>query len=358
MNPLLSTSTDETSIAVAPEPAPAGRWIEGLSGDMALADVLEVIFRQRWQGVLHYLPAAVESDPRNVEQVHKLRVSSRRLAAVLDVLTEALPQAPRKILVELAGRIRRSCGKARDLDVRRQFLESLLPHASVEDAGAIELLCEMTVERRARVQKKLRRKLPRLERKVKRAGVELLESLAAIRRKGRPASSKFDQIGVRILRNEMTALWSRAEENIKSAETLHQLRIACKHLRYATEVFMPALPESFRDEFYPQLEHVQDLLGAIHDSAQATRVLRRRRRKWQRLWKQGRWNGKGPSAFQWSELRAGLDAVLSAYAQQGDRARTDFLEAWPGFAGESFRFPVEQLLSGLAVPPSSGNNAS
>lgn len=352
---LLSTSTEETSTTVPPDQTPVGRWIEGLSGDMPLIDALECIFRQRWHGVLYYLPMAVENDPRNDEEVHKLRVSSRRLVAALDVLTEGVPRTPRKRLERLATRIRRCCGKARELDVRRQFLESLLPHASVEDAGAIELLCEMTVERRARVQKKLNRKLPRLERKLKQAGAELLETIEAIRHKGQPAGSTFMQIGVRTLRNELTVLWSRAEEHLESASTLHQLRIAGKHLRYVSEVFMPVLPVSYRDEFYPQLEHMQDQLGTIHDAAEATRALRRRRKKWQRRWKQGRWDGGGRSAFQWSELRAGIDSVLLAYSQQADQARTEFLDSWPGFAGQSFRLPVEQLLNDLAVPSSPGS---
>src|SRR5262249_45347351 len=122
---------------------------------MPLVDVLEKIFRERWQGVLYYLSAAVEEDAADVENVHKLRVSCRRLGATLDVLADGIPQAPRRQLARLADEIRKQCGKARDLDVRQRFLEYLLPHASVEDAGAIELLCEITVERRTRLQKKL-----------------------------------------------------------------------------------------------------------------------------------------------------------------------------------------------------------
>jgi hypothetical protein len=45
-------------------------------------------------------------------------------------------------------------------------------------------------------------------------------------------------------------------------------------------------------------------------------------------------------------LRSGLDAVLLAYAQQSDHARTEFLDLWPGFSGASFREPVAELLAG------------
>jgi CHAD domain-containing protein len=346
----VSSNTDEISLNSISEPVPAGRWIEGLSADMPLLDALETIFRQRWQGVLHYLPLATESGGQDVEHVHKLRVSSRRLSAVLDVLAEGFPEAPRKRLFRQVEKIRRTCSEARNLDVQRQFLESLLPHASVEDAGAVELLCERTVKRRSRAQKKLSRRLPRLARGLSRAGNELLEALASVKGQRPSGGASYGETGARTLLRELDELWNRAADDLESARTLHQLRIACKHLRYAFEVFMPNLHESFRDDFYPQLEHLQDLLGEVHDAAEATRALRSRRRKWKRRWKRGRWNHGGTSAFHWRELRSGIDAVLLAYAQQAEQARLEFIDLWPGFAGESFRIPVEEMLTRPAAP--------
>ncbi|HTI50098.1 MAG TPA: CHAD domain-containing protein [Planctomycetaceae bacterium] len=341
-------------MSIAANAVPAGRWIDGLSADLPLPDALEVIFRQRWYGVLYYLPLAAAGAEEHVENVHKLRVSSRRLAAVLDVLADGFPAEPRKVLFRLVERIRRSCGKARDLDVRRQFLESLLPHASVEDAGAIELLCEQAVERRSEVQKKLRRRLPRLERKLIRSGNEMLAALTSNQRRAEADDPSFGAVGVSALLRETSALWSRAEDDLESAATLHELRIACKHLRYAFEIFMPMLDDSFSHDFYPQLEHLQDLLGEMHDAAQATRSVRRRRRKWKRRWKDRGPDLGGRSALRWRELRSGFNAVLLAYAQQADQARVEFLDLWPGFAGESFRVPVEEMLMQRAGSLSSG----
>src|SRR5438309_5256103 len=132
---------------------PPGRWIPGLTSAMPLLDALELIFLQRFQAVLYYLPLASSHADEDIEHVHKLRVSCRRLAAVLDVLAEGLPEPPRKSLLTLLEKIRCCCGKARDLDVRRVFLESLLKLASVEDAVVVELLCEQTVRRRERAQR-------------------------------------------------------------------------------------------------------------------------------------------------------------------------------------------------------------
>lgn len=324
---------------------PPGRWILGLTADMPLLDALERIFRQRFHGVLYYLPLAADHSDENIGYVHKLRVSCRRMAAVLDVLAEGFPHAPRKTLRKLIEEIRKTCGKARDLDVRKTHLESLLRMASVEEAGILELLCQSIVKRRKKVQRKLRRKLPKLQAGLDQAGAELLASLQSVQRTGSEGYASFGRTGSRILAKELAALWDLAAKELESTATLHQLRIACKHLRYAVEVFMPVLPDAFREDFYPQLENIQELLGEFHDAAEATSAFRRMKKKWKGWQGTKRWDHHGLAGFRWRELRSGLDAVLLAYAQQADHARTEFLDLWPGFAGASFREPVAELLS-------------
>jgi CHAD domain-containing protein len=350
---------------------PPGRWILGLTGDMPLLEALERIFRQRFHGVMYYLPLAAEHSDENIGYVHKLRVSCRRMAAVLDVLADGFPAAPRKKLRRLIEEIRKTCGKARDLDVRKTNLESLLRMASVEEAGILEMLCHSVVKRRKKVQRKLRQKLPRLQASLDQAGTELWASLRSVQSNvlngtgsngtgsngtgsngtgsngiGSDGTASFGQTGSRILSKELTALWDMSGRELESSETLHQLRIACKHLRYAVEVFMPVLPDAFREDFYPQLENIQELLGEIHDAAEASSAFRRMKKKWKRWHGTKRWDRRGLAGFRWRELKSGLDAVLLAYAQQADHARTEFLDLWPGFAGASFREPVAELLAG------------
>ena len=50
------------------------------------------------------------------------------------------------------------------------------------------------------------------------------------------------------------------------SETLHRLRIECKKLRYATEFFAPLYGDQMR-AFTGHLKNLQDLLGALHDTA-------------------------------------------------------------------------------------------
>ena len=321
------------------------RWILGLTADMPLLDALERIFRQRFNGVLYYLPLAAKHSDENIGYVHKLRVSCRRMAAVLDVVAAGLPQAPRNTLRKLIEEIRTTCGKARDLDVRQTHLESLLRMASVEDAGFLELLCQSIVKRRKKVQRKLRRKLPALQAGLDQAGAELLATLRSVRGTGSQGHASFGRTGTRILNKELAAIWDLAAKELDSTATLHQLRIACKHLRYAVELFMPVLPDGFREDFYPQLENIQDLLGEFHDAAEATSAFGRMKKKWKGWRGTKSWVRHGLAGFRWRELRSGLDAVLLTYAQQADHARTEFLDLWPGFSGASFREPVAELLT-------------
>jgi CHAD domain-containing protein len=330
--------------------SPPGRWIVGLSAEMPLAEALELVFRQRYRGVLYYLPLAEDRAEENTEYVHKLRVSCRRLATVLDVLAEGFPQAPRESLLDLLQKIRQACGKARDLDVRRSFLESLLKLASVEDAAVVELLCERTVARRERVQRRVCRRLEKLGARLREAGDELLSAVESARHDPIYDLASFGNTGHRILAGELARLWDVAAQDLESPQTLHQLRIAGKHLRYAFEVFIPALNVSFRDDFYPQLEGIQNLLGEIHDANEAIAVYRRMKKKWKGWRGRKKWDRKGLSGFRWRELRAGLDAVLLAYAQQADHARTEFFDLWPGFSGGSFHDPVTELLGGQGEP--------
>ena len=65
---------------------------------------------------------------------------------------------------------------------------------------------------------------------------------------------------------------------VTDPESLHQLRIVGKRLRYAMELFAGAYPSSFRDSLYPLIEQLQGLLGTVNDHA----VARERFREWLR----------------------------------------------------------------------------
>ena len=326
---------------------PTGKWIEGLTAEMPLLVALELVFRRRWETVLFYLPLAAERAEEDIEYVHQLRVASRRLVAVLDVLAEGLPEAPRTALLKRADKIRQNCGAARDLDVQILFIEELLTHIEPDKTAPVQLLLKKIKSRRGKVQKQLRQKLPKLEVAFQHAGEDLLVSLQRAIRHKLQGFGSFGQTASRILLKELNHLWGRAEGDLDSPQKFHKLRIDCKHLRYATEVFTPILHEAFREEFYPQLQHIQDLLGEYHDAEEAKASLYEDRRKWKRRCAKKKCFIAGSRSIKWPAMRAGLKAVNAAYAAQAEHAHREFLDLWPAFAGESFRIPVEEMLQNL-----------
>ena len=54
--------------------------------------------------------------------------------------------------------------------------------------------------------------------------------------------------------------WTAAGD-LQDYAHLHQVRIAGKRLRYAMEVFADCFSLSFREELYPRIEEMQEILG-------------------------------------------------------------------------------------------------
>ena len=67
--------------------------------------------------------------------------------------------------------------------------------------------------------------------------------------------------------------WSQYVDNPYHVRELHNLRIAAKRLRYTLEVFEEVLPEACR-AIVKELTHIQDELGALHDSDVMIALLR------------------------------------------------------------------------------------
>jgi exopolyphosphatase/guanosine-5'-triphosphate,3'-diphosphate pyrophosphatase len=63
--------------------------------------------------------------------------------------------------------------------------------------------------------------------------------------------------------------------NLEDLESLHQLRLSTKRLRYAMEIFAACFSVAFREQIYPQVEALQQKLGDVNDSHQVELRLER-----------------------------------------------------------------------------------
>jgi hypothetical protein len=97
----------------------------------------------------------------------------------------------------------------------------------------------------------------------------LADTLAAVtkpRSPGLPADATLVDLARPMLGELLRELHDAASGDLDDYEHLHQVRILGKRLRYAMEVFADCFAPPFREELYPAVEQMQEILGNANDS--------------------------------------------------------------------------------------------
>ena len=204
----------------------------------------------------------------DAEDVHQMRVATRRLRASLQVVEGVFDHDLIRRYRRGLQRIARPLGAVRDCDVflehvlayreslpedRRAAVGPLIDAVSAERAQARQALLEDLSSKRYR---KLKREFARF----------LTRPGAGVLRPAEPGITERvrDFAGSAIWRRY--ELWRAYEVALPSAgdETLHQARIAGKRLRYTLEFFADALGRNV-DQALDPLIALQECLGAMQD---------------------------------------------------------------------------------------------
>jgi len=199
----------------------------------------------------------VDDDP---DDIHDLRVSSRRLQQVVSLMFPKPGRAKSRRVIRSLRDLRRDWGSCRNLDVDLALLQEKLESPAtdgVRDAWNYvrECLVELREQELARARKRFRRldipafieKTQRLFKSIKTKHVQdlrLKESFA-----------------------DTLAEWREAVAQAKSRqdpEHLHELRISGKRLRYQLEIIAELGDTAAKDQV-TSLKGLQDELGRWHD---------------------------------------------------------------------------------------------
>jgi CHAD domain-containing protein len=239
------------------------KWIEVESPNEQAPAVARRAIRGRLATVWDWLPLAADEAHCEVEQVHQLRVSTRRATAALHLFEALLPSRRRRWFEKRLKQIRGTAGIARDLDV----LAARLSAACNGDgsAGCTALLERVAAARRA-AQPAIRKLYEDLkDRRFRRRIKKLVNKISRKSRSDEtPSYLAAAQSGLQPL---AAAFFSASEADFDCTLSLHEFRIAGKQLRYAMEVFAAAFSPAFREELYPIVEQLQEKLGAVNDHA-------------------------------------------------------------------------------------------
>ncbi|MFO0972787.1 MAG: CHAD domain-containing protein [Phycisphaerae bacterium] len=268
---------------------------------------------------------AAALDGAEVEAVHAVRVTTRRLSEAIELMRPWLPESAWRKARRPLREVRRAFRKVRDLDV---LLASLAEPRSDDVLDAVDraqLEGELTRRRAAA----LRRAAERARRVL--SGSALEKTAAALsrfnRRADRSARGLSDVMGD-LLTTRATEL-AALDPTRSSSGDLHPLRIGVKRLRYVVEL-SARLGRGELDGPIEELTAMQDLLGAWNDHIFAARTLAKLACRPRVLAAQSTWCARllGASAARmrlaeverqavlerWPRLRPAIDAILDPHA--------------------------------------------
>ncbi len=238
-----------------------------VSSTSSIGEVADAVIRKHLGALLtHEAGTRLGED---VEELHDMRVATRRLRAAMGLFGEVLPPQFGVLEPELKW-LADILGAVRDLDVQLERIDSAPewhgPWSAPGTAGSpLEELRGVIEREREGARAVLLQALESARYERLSTGLLALAQQGAGRRSATgqlPASSIAPDLLVRRHRAAMKA--ARRARRSGAAPDFHRLRIRCKRLRYAAE-FVADLYGEPATEYAKKIAGLQDLLGTLQD---------------------------------------------------------------------------------------------
>ena len=318
--PRASLAALALAVARGAAPKPRALGAPRLSGAFTVAEAFNHIVGHLSDVILHWAPLAAAGDG-GPEPVHQMRVATRRLRSALSVFRRAA-ESPSVADVDAGLKaLGAALGPARDWDVFNAGIGAEIGRAfdpEQPEGKAVARLLAATERQRQAGYESLRRFVAEPE--FRRLGIRLA-ALAAGRSWEREIHESARAITEMDLHDfaamVLTRRWKRMfrdGEDIEhlETETLHEIRLRAKRLRYAAEFFAAIFPQKATRRFIERLSDLQEQLGMLNDGAVAAGLLASLR-------------GGG------SEQAFAIGAARGFVAASGGASRAGIAHAWKKF---------------------------
>jgi CHAD domain-containing protein len=252
----------------------------GVEPDDAMGEAGRKIWYFHFQEMLSHEPAVRQGqDP---EAIHDMRVATRRMRAAFGVFgTYFDPECTAPYLRGLK-RTGRALGAARDLDVLIKNMQAYVNTLPESERGSLDGLLAIMAARRQKAQARMLKYLDGAGYAQFKAGFgEFAEtvgwgSLPIALQRHDPQPYRVRHVAPMTIYQRLAAVraydeWVRVPD--PPLVQLHELRIACKSLRYTLEFFREVLGPSAKMAI-KEIVTVQDHLGDLQDATITSSILR------------------------------------------------------------------------------------
>jgi CHAD domain-containing protein len=304
------------------------KWISGLRGDMPVREAARLVLTLRLRVVLDRLPAAVERADADVEHVHQLRVGTRRGGAAVRIFADSLSTKLYRKANRTLRAIRRAAGAARDWDVFLEMLEARSGRSDAKGLPGIDVLLGFGHGQRVSAQEHLRQATEGKAEKLQKLLVEIADSLSDDAK-----APALRELAVPMLEQLVREFEEAARGDLREYDALHQVRILGKQMRYAMELFESCFAPAFREEIYPCVVDMQDILGLANDSHVAGQRLADLRKRLERT-----------QPAQWPRYRTAFDRLQQYHRRRLPEQRRQFSKWWATWLSSGHAAQLAKLL--------------
>jgi CHAD domain-containing protein len=237
-----------------------------MNPSLTLGEFAHAVIREQYGAVVKQEKKVIaDQDPK---PLHEMRVATRRLRTALQVFDGAIAM-PKAATAKRVGSLTRILGRLRDLDVQLADLQQRYRPAvaETEQRSLDEVLEQLTKERRVA--------LAAVEDALTRSRYRHLKVDYEVWLDQPRYTPLATQALLPLIPDLLSPLLStlllhpgwlvQTDEIDAASDRLHDLRKACKHVRYQAEFFVPFYSEAFQT-WIEEIKTIQAKLGTLHDS--------------------------------------------------------------------------------------------
>ena len=333
-----AVSAQEHHAGDLPLPLPLERT--NLAPDDSLAEAGRKVFLYHFAQMLAHEPGTRLGE--NIEELHDMRVATRRMRAAFEVFGDAYEPKVIKTLLKGLRATGRALGHPRDMDVFMEKAHLYLNSLPEDQQASLDPLLAAWEQERQSARQEMTGYLDspayaefigRFNRFVQTPGVGDLPVSSEL-----PVPNRLREVVPVLIYSRIASV--RAFEPLlinAQIEQLHALRIEFKKLRYAVEYFREVLGPEARTVI-EVIKKLQDHLGDLNDANVATQLLRGFLDDWDA--------SQAGRPISERQNPGGIIAYLAYQHARRYELMITFQQAWEEFARPEFR---QALAAAIAV---------